>query len=209
MKMKKILIAIGIFVIGGGFLYYSTNNISNAEKSLDSNKVDSESEGKIILNFSEVSQTAEQLIDRADIIAVGIITEKLEEFNYRDYNKSNLLDDETVILCSLYNCEIKDVLKGEKVEKVRLSFGGNSLPETLELNKEYTICLVKAPFMEDDVYSASINQGIFFMKDDELVNNVEKSFKVEDFKSEIEKVIEKNIKGIDIPRPGILATEYE
>lgn len=205
MRLRKTLIAFGILLIGACIFYISTNqHIENQEIAIENeNGIEPDNSNKpeytVTIKSTEVLCTAEQLIDNADLIVFGKITNRLEEFDYEDYNK---VGDGRSILCSLYNCEVEDVLKGDKVEKVRISFGGNSLPPSLEYDKEYLICLSKIEKMDDDVYGTSINQGIFSINEDELKSNYGKTYKVSEFKDEIAKVEEKNEKGIKILQPG-------
>lgn len=203
MKITKIIVVAGLLFLASGLFYTFAKNKPFPEDLLNSSNTVNNNP-TISVTFSEIELTAEQLIDKSDFVVVGEITEKIKDFDYKDYYKSEYDSEDSQLLCSLYNVEIKEVLKGEDMKNVRLTFGGNSLPDLIEYNTKYIICLEKAPYMEDDVYCASINQGVFSIKDDGIKNKLDMSYKINDFKKEIEKVKEKNDNGIIIPQAGMI-----
>jgi hypothetical protein len=203
MKISKIIVVAGLFLLASGSIYTFAKNKSFSEERLNSSNTANNNTRLAVASF-EIELTAEQLIDKSDFVVIGEITEKLKDFDYKGYYKSEYDSEDSQLLCSLYNVEIKEVLKGEDMKNVRITFGGNSLPDLIEYNTKYIICLKKAPYMEEDVYCASINQGIFSIMDDGIKNKVGMSYKINDFKKEIEMVKEKNNNGIIIPQAGLL-----
>lgn len=206
MKVRKIILAISFCFIGCGLFFNFFYNEKNVDESLKINSINDDSRDSYKINFTEVQFSAEQLIDRSDNVVVGKFTSKLEDYDYADYYKGDDLPEGTKLLCSLYQLEISDVLKGDDIKSARVSFGGNELPESLEYDKEYVICLEKSVDMDEDVYCASINQGIFVEENSNLKCNTGNKYKKKDFKNKIEEVKEKNRKGIKIKQPYELSS---
>lgn len=147
---------------------------------------------------TEVLLSTEQLIDDSILIVRGKITEKLGEYDYEGL--TNEYGEYPKHLRSLYDFESTEVLKGEQLENITISFYDSYFYDSLELNKEYVFCLYHLVGDYKNAYSILGSQGILEIKDNEIIKNTGKAYTLEDFINEIDKVMEKNEKGIPIKK---------
>lgn len=170
--------------------YYTYSKDINILQDTSNNKINN-SKIKTEHNFMETPFTQDQLIYQSDIVIIGEITEHLTEYNFIDYDRNEYDAEDAMLLCSLYNINIDEILLGEEnlvddnKKNIRLTLGGNTLPENLEFDKKYTMCLMKMESMEDDVYCVSVNQGIFHHREDNMMNNAGKVFNVNNFEEKV------------------------
>jgi hypothetical protein len=210
MKRKKIyigfistvMIVLGMFALSYYFSYNNGEDDIRASElrpmsSSSNNTVNKKNNNSTMTVASEIVVTNEQLIDMSDIIVKGKIIKALGKYDLElDYFGETALIERVN-----YEFELSEVLKGEKIKNITISCTGGFLPNGIELNNEYVLCLTHIQGDYKDAYSfVSPSQGSFEVVSDEMKSSFRK-IKVDDFKKDIKAVIEKNNKGIEIKSP--------
>lgn len=147
---------------------------------------------------SEVRLSPVQLIDEAHIVVRGKIQEQIGEYDYYGISENN---ETYTITRSLYDFNLEEVLKGDKLNSITISIPRSNLSQRLEINKEYILCLFHLKGDYENAYSLiSFSQGIYTVDNNILTNMADDTFTIDEYKDIINEVKEKNEKGIEIKK---------
>jgi hypothetical protein len=201
-KKRIFLTIVFILLIGLGtfftcsFFYKNSQTASNI-KTGELHPITSQASTGVLITVMEAGLTDEELINASDIIVRGKITKVLGEYEYIVGTDDNAITFQRIN----YDFDLYEVLKGDNVNNITISFTGDMVMGAPEFNKEYVFCLYHTDGDLENAYSfVSLTQGNFLVSSDGTISS-NKTMKLEDFKDKIREIEDKIKNGIEIENP--------
>lgn len=143
----------------------------------------------IKVNFSEQGFTEDELVQQAELIVQGKITKLIKsDVQHIKKDPERGTGGAKLPYC-IYNMEVTNTIFGESKKKEKIVFAGTSIPEDIELDKEYVFFLEEETNSEHkgEYHLLSYSQGVYKIEGDSLNGNTDKSikYKMDDLKNRV------------------------